>query len=128
MQSEGRQVHGEETLDINTTGTFLYARATARQTDDRTGVRRRGNMMFVASYSGHRVNSPQPQIAYHVSEAALLMLEGCSAAEWARYGIRVNSIPPGQMETILNEGDGMAEGRAMWADAPPTGRMRSPSE
>ncbi|CAL3970385.1 unnamed protein product [Diplocarpon coronariae] len=66
-------------------------------TDDRTGVRRRGNMMFVASYSGHRVNSPQPQIAYNVSEAALLMLEGCSTVEWARY--------PGELDSAWADGD-----------------------
>lgn len=82
----------------------------------------------MASISGHRVNFPQPQVAYNVSKAALLTMKNCLAAEWARFGIRVNSISPGYMDTILNEGDGIAEGRAIWADRNPTGRMGTPSE
>ncbi|PBP27626.1 oxidoreductase, short chain dehydrogenase/reductase family [Diplocarpon rosae] len=113
------------TLDINTTGTFLCAQVTARQMIKQQSG---GSMMFVASISAHRVNFPQPQAAYNVSKAALLALKSCLAAEWARYGIRVNSISPGYMDTILNEGDGIAECRAIWAERNPTGRMGSPSE
>jgi len=50
------------------------------------------------------------------------------AAEWARYGIRTNSISPGYMDTILNEGAGIAEARQIWADRNPLGRMGVPSE
>jgi sorbose reductase len=84
--------------------------------------------VFTASISGHRVNYPQPQIAYNVSKAALITLKNSLAAEWARYGIRVNSISPGYMDTILNEGKGIAEARAVWADRNPMGRMGTPSE
>ncbi|EKD13284.1 oxidoreductase, short chain dehydrogenase/reductase family [Drepanopeziza brunnea f. sp. 'multigermtubi' MB_m1] len=113
------------TLDINTTGGFLCAQAAAKQMiPQETG----GSIVFVASISGHRVNFPQPQVAYNVSKAALISLKNCLAAEWARYGIRVNSISPGYMDTILNEGDGIAEGRAIWAERNPMGRMGVPSE
>ncbi|OKL59757.1 hypothetical protein UA08_04499 [Talaromyces atroroseus] len=87
-----------------------------------------GCITFIASISGHRVNYPQPQAAYNVSKAAVLMLKSCLAAEWARYGIRTNSISPGYMDTILNEGDGIAEHRKIWAARNPTGRMGTPSE
>lgn len=114
-----------KTLDINTTGTFLCAQAAAKQMAKQgTG----GSIMFVASISGHRVNYPQPQVAYNVSKAALLALKNSLAAEWARYGIRVNSISPGYMDTILNEGDGLIDARATWADRNPMGRMGTPSE
>ena len=63
-----------------------------------------------------------------MSKSALLTFESCLAAEWARYGIRVNSISPGHMDTILNEGDGIAEGRAIWASRNPIGRMGVLSE
>lgn len=97
-----------KTLDINTTGCFLVAQAVAKQMIAQgTG----GSIVFTASISGHRVNYPQPQIAYNVSKAALLTLKNGLAAEWARYGIRVNSISPGYADTILNEGDGIAECR-----------------
>jgi short-subunit dehydrogenase len=63
-----------------------------------------------------------------VSKSALLTLKNCLAAEWAKYGIRVNSISPGYMDTILNEGDGIAEARKLWASRNPLGRMGTPSE
>jgi sorbose reductase len=50
------------------------------------------------------------------------------AAEWARYGIRVNSLSPGYMDTILNEGNGLEDVRAIWASRNPMGRMGMPSE
>ncbi|KAI1346838.1 hypothetical protein F5Y01DRAFT_296830 [Xylaria sp. FL0043] len=112
-------------LDINTTGSMICAQAAARRmVQQGTG----GSITFIASISAHRVNFPQPQAAYNVSKAALLTLKNCLAAEWARYGIRTNSISPGYMDTILNEGDGLAENRKIWASRNPSGRMGSPSE
>ncbi|KAJ5915811.1 oxidoreductase [Penicillium verhagenii] len=112
-------------LDINTTGSFICAQAAARQmVKQGTG----GSITFVASISAHRVNYPQPQVAYNVSKSALLMLKSCLAAEWARYGIRTNTVSPGYMDTILNEGDGIAEHRRIWAERNPSGRMGRPSE
>ncbi|KJK62613.1 Enoyl-Acyl carrier protein reductase [Aspergillus parasiticus SU-1] len=112
-------------MDINTTGSFICAQAAAkRMVAQGTG----GSITFVASISGHRVNFPQPQAAYNVSKAAILMLKSCLAAEWARYGIRTNSVSPGYMDTILNAGDGIAEHRRIWAERNPSGRMGSPSE
>ena len=112
-------------LDINTTGSFICAQAAARRmVAQGTG----GSITFIASISAHRVNFPQPQVGYNVSKAALLTLKNCLAAEWARYGIRTNSISPGYMDTILNEGDGIAEHRRIWATRNPTGRMGGPSE
>ncbi|ERT03370.1 hypothetical protein HMPREF1624_01684 [Sporothrix schenckii ATCC 58251] len=112
-------------LDINTTGSFICAQAAARHmVRQGTG----GSITFVASISAHRVNYPQPQVAYNVSKSALLMLKSSLAAEWARYGIRTNTVSPGYMDTILNEGDGLASFRAIWASHNPSGRMGSPSE
>ncbi|PBP20059.1 oxidoreductase, short chain dehydrogenase/reductase family [Diplocarpon rosae] len=54
----------KRTLEVNITGTFLCAQATARQMIKQKS---RGSMMFVASIPGHQVNSPQPQVAYKVS-------------------------------------------------------------
>lgn len=78
--------------------------------------------------SGHRVNFPQPQAAYNVSKSALLHLKSCLAAEWARYGIRVNTISPGYMDTILNEGPGLENARKIWHSRNPMGRMGVPQE
>ena len=87
-----------------------------------------GSIVFIASISAHRVNYPQPQIAYNVSKASILSMKSSLAAEWARYGIRVNSISPGYMDTILNEGPGLENARRSWASRNPMGRMGVPSE
>jgi NAD(P)-dependent dehydrogenase (short-subunit alcohol dehydrogenase family) len=74
------------------------------------------------------VNFPQPQVAYNVSKAAVVMLKSSLAAEWARYGITVNSVSPGYMDTVLNEGEGLAEARRSWCARNPMGRMGLPEE
>jgi sorbose reductase len=108
------------TLDINTTGSFLCAQAAVtHMRKQNTG----GSIVFTASISGHRVNFPQPQVAYNVSKAAVIAMKDSLAAEWARYGIRVNSISPGYMDTVLNEGKGLEEARGIWASRNPMGRM-----
>ena len=87
-----------------------------------------GSIVLIASISAHRVNFPQPQVAYNVSKSAVIHMAHCLAAEWARYGIRVNTISPGYMDTILNEGAGLEEARNIWASRNPMGRMGSPQE
>lgn len=112
-------------LDVNTTGTFICARAAARAMISRgTG----GRIVLTASISAHRVNFPQPQAAYNASKGALLMLTRSLAAEWARHGITVNSVSPGYMDTVLNEGEGLAEARRIWNERNPMGRMGVPEE
>jgi sorbose reductase len=112
-------------LDVNTTGSFICAQAVARKmVEQGTG----GSITLTASISAHRVNYPQPQAGYNVSKAAVLALKNCLAAEWAVYGIRVNSISPGYMDTILNDGDGLASTRDVWTSRNPSGRMGKPSE
>ena len=130
-------------LDINTTGAFLCAQAVAKWVPlkglllaesadfilrQMIARKRPGSILFVASISAHRTNYPQPQVAYNASKAALLSLKSSLAAEWARYGIRVNSISPGYMNTILNEGDGLEGARRIWAERNPMGRMGKPVE
>lgn len=115
----------KRTLDINTTGTFLSVQAVAKQMiKSGTG----GSIVMTASISAHRTNYPQPQVAYNASKAALLSLKSSLAAEWAVHGIRVNTISPGYMDTILNEGDGIREARDTWAARNPMGRMGVPEE
>ncbi|KAF4456754.1 Serum paraoxonase/lactonase 3 [Fusarium austroafricanum] len=112
-------------LDVNTTGSFICAQAAAKHM---VKANAGGRIVFIASISAHRVNYPQPQVAYNTSKGALLMLKSSLAAEWAQYGITVNSVSPGYMDTILNEGEGLADARKSWADRNPNGRMGKPEE
>lgn len=112
-------------FDVNTTGAFLVAQAVAKSMASRgTG----GSIILMASISAHIVNFPQPQVHYNAAKAAVLSMKSSLAAEWAVHGIRVNSISPGYMDTILNEGEGLAEHRAIWAKRTPFGRMGQPEE
>lgn len=113
------------TFDVNTTGAFICAQAVAKTM---VAAESPGTIVFIASISAHRVNFPQPQAGYNASKAALLSMKSSLAAEWARYGIRVNTISPGYMDTILNEGEGLEEARKTWTGRNPMGRMGQPEE
>ncbi|CAJ2499738.1 Uu.00g025910.m01.CDS01 [Anthostomella pinea] len=112
-------------MNVNTIGAFLVARAVARTMIDHGSG---GSIVFVASVSAHGVNFPQPQASYNVSKAGVKAMVKSLAAEWAVHGIRVNSISPGYMDTILNEGDGLDEARKVWLSRHPMGRMGQPDE
>lgn len=112
-------------FDVNTTGSFLVAQAVAKRI---AGGGNGGSIILMASISAHIVNFPQPQVHYNAAKAAVISMKSSLAAEWAVHGIRVNSISPGYMDTILNEGDGLAEHRAIWANRTPYGRMGNPEE
>lgn len=112
-------------FEVNMTGAFLCAQAVAKSmASSGTG----GSIILMASISAHAANFPQPQVHYNASKAALLSIKSSLAAEWARYGVRVNTISPGYMDTILNEGSFLAEHRSIWATRTPYGRMGQPEE
>jgi sorbose reductase len=59
-----------------------------------------GKIINIASICGHIVwPINQPQASYNTSKAGLIHLTKCLAAEWIKYGIRVNSISPGVTTT-----------------------------
>lgn len=60
-----------------------------------------GKIINTASMSGHISNTPQNQSAYNTAKAGVLHLTRSLAAEWAKRGIRVNSISPGYTRTKL---------------------------
>lgn len=81
------------------------------------------SILFTSSISAHATNYPQPQSAYNASKTALQSLTRSLAAEWCVHGIRVNSISPGYLDTILNAGDSLQMVRDVWATRCPMGRM-----
>ena len=113
----------QKVLDVNLTGSFLCAQAAARYMQQSANEAVAGSILFTASISAHATNYPQPQVAYNVSKAGVLHLTKNLAAEWAVYGIRVNCISPGYMDTILNEGENLQAVREVWASRCPMGRM-----
>lgn len=88
-----------KTMSLNMDGIFLCAREEAKYMI-REGY---GKIINTASMSAHISNTPQNQVAYNASKAGVLHMTRSLAAEWAPYGIRVNSISPGYTRTELVE-------------------------
>jgi len=109
-------------IDINVTGSFLVAQACANAM---IASGKGGSIINIASMSGSIVNYPQEQSCYNASKAAVIQLTKSLAAEWARYGIRVNSISPGYMDTALNRVPALEAQKRIWVDHTPQKRLGS---
>ncbi|KAF2275215.1 NAD(P)-binding protein [Westerdykella ornata] len=112
-------------INVNLNGTFLFAR-TAGKWMIENGVK--GNILMVSSMSGSIVNRPQKQSAYNASKAAAGQLMKSLAAEWAPYGIRVNSLSPGYIQTEANAGEEMEKLSKEWLQYIPMKRIAKPEE
>ncbi|CAG7625737.1 glucose 1-dehydrogenase [Paenibacillus allorhizosphaerae] len=115
-----------DVMDVNLNGVFLMS-----QTIGQEMIRqRKGSIINISSMSGIIVNTPQCQIAYNVSKAGVISLTKTLAAEWAPYGIRVNTIAPGYMKTELTEKFFREGGQLIdrWMSMTPMGRPGVPDE
>jgi NAD(P)-dependent dehydrogenase (short-subunit alcohol dehydrogenase family) len=79
----------ERLFCVNTTSVFLGCREAARIMQSSGG----GSIINISSKMG-MVGSPE-NACYCSAKAAVVMMTRCLAAEWAPYGIRVNTIAPG---------------------------------
>jgi NAD(P)-dependent dehydrogenase (short-subunit alcohol dehydrogenase family) len=86
-------------MNTNLDGAFRVAQAAAKAM---TGAKKGGSIVNIASILGLRVASGL--LAYTAAKAALIQATQALALEWARYGIRVNAIAPGYVETEINAG------------------------
>jgi len=76
-----------------------------------------GSVVNVASILGLR--QAGGIVSYTVSKAGLIQLTKTLALEWARFGVRVNALAPGYIETELNASFWQTDrGRAMIARIP----------
>jgi len=95
----------DHVMGTNTRGAFFVAqevakRMIARSKGEAPGTFTGGRIVNIASMAGLRVLS---QIGvYAMSKAAVIHMTRAMALEWGRYGINVNAICPGYIDTEIN--------------------------
>ncbi len=110
-----------EILDVNLTGPFLMTKAAVPLMRE-TG----GAIVNITSISSLRASTLR--VAYGTSKAGLAHLTKQLAVELASYGIRVNAVAPGPVDTAMALKVHSKEIRADYHDAIPLNRYGLPEE
>jgi 3-oxoacyl-[acyl-carrier protein] reductase len=93
----------QQVIDVNLTGVFLCLQEVGRHMIDRAkdGDTSPGAIVNVSSDAGRR--GTIGQINYGAAKSGVLGITMSSAREWGRYGIRINSVCFGVVETEMTE-------------------------
>ena len=118
----------KQVIDVNLTGAFLFLQAVGRHLIERAkaGDKAPGAIVNVSSDAGRR--GTIGQINYGAAKSGVLGLTMSSAREWARYGIRVNSVCFGVVETPMTETVRSEKFRDQYLSQVPLGRFSTPEE
>ncbi len=113
----------DEVMAVNAKATFLLAQAAARD----MMKRRSGKIINIASLLSFQGGVLVP--AYAASKGAVAQVTKALANEWAQYGINVNAIAPGYMETDNTKAlrEDPVRARAI-CDRIPAGRWGTPAD
>lgn len=111
-------------IEVNLTGEYIVACEAAKKM---IALGIKGSIINMASMSGSIVNIPQDQASYNTSKAAVVHMTRSLAIEWAKEGIRVNSLSPGYIATPMAT-EMEPELVDIWLDYIPTHRMGKPEE
>lgn len=118
-------------MNINTRGAFFVAqevgkRMIARSRGAAPGTFTGGRIVNVASMAGLRVLG---QIGvYAMSKAAVIHMTRAMALEWGRYGINVNAMCPGYIDTEINHHHWQTEAGQKLVQMLPRKRVGQPKD
>ncbi len=118
-------------FDTNVRGAFFVAqevgkRMLARSRGAAPGTFTGGRIVNIASMAGLR---PLSQIGvYAMSKAAVIHMTRAMALEWGRYGINVNAICPGYIDTEINHHHWSTESGRKLIDMLPRKRVGRPQD
>ena len=118
-------------FDTNVKGAFFVAqevgkRMLARSRGAAPGSFTGGRIINIASMAGLKV---LPQIgAYCMSKAAVVQMTKAMAMEWGKFGINVNAICPGYIDTEINHHHWQTEQGKKLIDMLPRKRVGNPQD
>ena len=118
-------------FDTNVKGSFFVAqevgkRMLARSRGAAPGSFTGGRIINIASMAGLKV---LPQIgAYCMSKAAVVQMTKAMALEWGKFGINVNAICPGYIDTEINHHHWQTEQGKKLMDMLPRKRVGQPQD
>lgn len=118
-------------FDTNVKGAFFVAqevgkRMLARAKGSAPGNYTGGRIVNIASVAGLRV---LPQIGvYCMSKAAVIQMTKAMALEWGKYGINVNALCPGYIDTEINHHHWQTEAGQKLVQMLPRKRIGSPKD
>ena len=118
-------------FDTNVRGAFFVAqevgkRMLARARGEAPGSFTGGRIINIASMAGLKV---LPQIGvYCMSKAAVIHMTKAMAVEWGKYGINVNAICPGYIDTEINHHHWQTEQGQKLVQMLPRKRVGSPAD
>lgn len=92
-----------QVIDVHLTGSFLWLQAVGRHLLERSraGEAAPGAIVNITSDAGRRGSIGQ--VNYSAAKAGMLGITMSAAREWAKYGIRTNSVSLGVVETPMTE-------------------------
>jgi NAD(P)-dependent dehydrogenase (short-subunit alcohol dehydrogenase family) len=118
-------------MNTNARGAFFVAQAVAKRMIARSkgeapGTYTGGRIVNIASMAGLRV---LPQIGvYCMSKAAVVHMTRAMALEWGRFGINVNAICPGYIDTEINHHHWKTEAGQKLMNMLPRKRVGTPAD
>ena len=118
----------QRVMDTNLRGSFFVAQEAAKRMIMRakSEPNRQHRIVNIASVAGLRVLS---QIGvYCMSKAGVVQMTKAMALEWGRYGINVNAICPGYIETEINREYFRSESGRKLVDMLPRKRVGQPED
>lgn len=117
-----------EVLDVHLTGAFLFLKAAGAHMLERAkaGEQAPGAIVNISSDAGRR--GTIGQINYGVAKSGMLGMTMSAAREWARFGVRVNSVCFGLVETPMTEVARSEKFRDTYLAQIPMGRWSTPQE
>lgn len=109
-------------LDVNLVGSFLVAREAAK------AMRSRGTGAIVNLASVSGLTGNEGRTAYGASKGGVIVMTKVMAVEFAAFGIRVNAIAPGPIDTPMVKELHSQAARSVWKAAVPQHRYGTPAE